>query len=177
VFRKKNNDVKPPVTCIWLSFNITAIEKWLESKRTIEPVERWSRDDEVHKHLITLLPQDPFLFYHDDKRTFSPGIGGFEYLDNKKIESLEWKWKRNYFFVLVTNETIPVFFAPLSEIFYLLQNRYPSSLSERNIDIEIDGGFCKQVHQYPIFGSGVGFRNELVDINFSCENANDLVQY
>ncbi|HEY5602798.1 MAG TPA: hypothetical protein VIM41_06790 [Gammaproteobacteria bacterium] len=177
MFRKNKTASTPPLTYIWLSFNISAMERWLESKHTINPISEWDDSDKTIKHLITLLPQDPFLFYHDDKRQFSPGIGGYEYPDIKVINSIEWRWNQEYFFVSITDETIPVFFAPLSEIFHFLQNKSPSSLTDHDIEIQIQDNYCKKVHQYPVFGTGVGFKNELVDISFVCANADNLVQY
>ena len=119
MFRKKDKESKPPLTYISLSFNISSMERWLENKQLIPPITTWDSTDEIIEHSITLLPQDPFLYYHNDKMQFSTDIGGYEYIDNKNVSSLEWGWNRVNFYVAITDRRIPVFYAPLLSLIHI----------------------------------------------------------
>jgi hypothetical protein len=130
-----------------------------------------------------LLPQDPFLFYHNDVNELSPAIGGFEYINSREVGSLEWKWDKTSFIVFITDEMIPVFFAPLTDIFYLLQHGAPKSnnlredVKGRLIETDYEDTFCHQVHMELLFSSGVSYRNSLVKLSVVPVTANNLVKY
>ncbi len=181
MFNKKNS--KPPLAYFQLSFNMTAMHNWVINKCTINPESEWDNSDVKKEYLITMLPQDPFLFYHNEVNDFSPAIGGFEYIEDKKIGSIEWKWDDRYFIVLITDEIIPIFFAPLDEIFFLLKNKKPNSenllkdMDGMVVDTGYGGNYCTEIYKNIIFTSGIAFSNSLVKLSVIYADATNLVKY
>lgn len=67
-FKKKQKYVAPKTTNFFLKFNLTAIKEWLKDKKEIQPQDRyqWDKSSHVRQYKITMLPHDPFLFYHEE---------------------------------------------------------------------------------------------------------------
>jgi len=185
IFNKSKDSPIPPLAYFNLEFNITAISKWVTDKQAIPADQKWNNEDITKNHLITMLPMDPFLFYHNDVNEYSPAIAGSESITDKELYAIEWQWTDSDFGVTVNEERHIIFLAPLDEIFYLLKNRKPISIYN-NASKDMDGGvinieqneeYCQQVYKKSVFGSGVSFSNSLVKFSLVYATASSVVLY
>lgn len=177
----KSKEIMPPLTYFHISFNATKMREWLTSRRGIAPESKWGRDDEVVQYEITMLPHDPFVFYHSKVNAFSSGIGGISSIDG--VGSIEWSWNQSIFYVLISDDRECVFGAPLNDIFYLLKNGRASS---DNIRADMDGrgigitGLSEHVNavfRTNLMSSGLSFSNELVRLAITPVGPDNMVQY
>jgi len=121
LFKKKPKYEAPITTNFFVSFNLTEIDKWLKNKDEVPPQKKseWNSISHVEEYKITMLPHDPFLFYHEGLRAFSTTISGGEYFDEYEID-IEWEWQgHERGFVFTANRFI-IFLAPIDEVRYLL---------------------------------------------------------
>lgn len=185
----KKGSVKPPVAIFQLEVNLTTIKHWLRNKQLISPDSVWDRNSELKKYKITMLPQDPFLFYHHGVNEFSPFIAGIDFIDDE-LESIEWGWGNNVFHVVLT-ESGPkgeplreiVFYCPLDDVFHLLIHRRAKSDNLRKdyegteIALSEKADFCHQVHRSIGWGSSLIFTNALVRLNVFVLGNSHVVRY
>lgn len=185
IFKKSKSSPIPPLANLNLEFNITAISKWVADKKSIPPDQKWNNDDVTKNHLITMLPMDPFLFYHNDVNEYSPAIAGSESIADDEVYAIEWQWTHSDFVVTVNNERHIIFLVPLEEILYLLKNRHPIPISD-NARKDMDGAvinidstekYCRQIYKEPFFRSGIIFSNSLVKFSVVYTTASNVVLY
>ena len=179
VFNKKKE--LPRLSYFTLKVNLAAIEKWIPNRRKIEPTtdKDW-KDFNTKEYQITILPTDPFTFYHNQANEFSPSIGGLDIINNEDVGCIEWAWNRSYFYVNVSEPRISIFLIPIDEIFHLLKTG--SNLSKQALgDTEViklgTDEELSEVYRARSTSYSLRYSNELVSLTVVCASPDDLVNY
>lgn len=136
-----------PLTYFRVSLNLTAINAWKKNKQIVEPVSRWDTADETEQYLITLLPQAPLLFYHNDANQFSLSLNGAKIIDKMDVGSVEWRWGNPYITVCLTDDRDIIFAITTAEIQGLLKNR---EITSNNIVRDIKNGTVLEVGDHEL---------------------------
>lgn len=121
-----------------IEFNLTAIDKWLDTGSKIEDIKKipkeWNGDDVKLSYYIDVLPngKSSDMYFHRKKSIISGSVGGIDYLENvdedleyyfknSKIKVLSWRpWRQ--FIGLDVNQNA-ILLAPVEEIVELQTNR------------------------------------------------------
>ncbi len=171
----------PLLSYFLLKVNLSAIEQWLPSqvKTNPCPTNDW-KNPKTKEYKITILPTDPFTFYHNQANEFSPSIGGLDILNNENIGCIEWAWTQSFFYVNVSEPRVPIFSVPIGEIFHLLKtgkNLSEKALRDKDtISLDIDEKF-NEIYRNRSSRFGITYSNELVSLSVVCASADDLVNY
>jgi len=179
VFKKTNK--LPLISYFTLKLNVDALKHWLPHQQKIIASSKsdWNSYD-IKEYKITILPTNPFTFYHNQVNEFSPSIGGMELIRNDVIKCVEWAWNQSFFYVNVSDPRITVFYIPIDEILHLLQTGQHLSqrlpIDEEVISLDIDRKFT-DFHRRRIYKNCLVYSNELVSLSVVCASASDLVPY
>jgi len=175
----------PPLAIFQLEYNFSAISRWVENKKAeIPPDHKWDTyNDVIRGHKITMLPMDPFLFYHNEVNEFSPAIAGGHSTGLNGFYDIEWGWNHTYFYASINEERHIIFLAPLEDIMYLLKHRRPKPMFDSLkkvldggiLELGVDDGYCRQIYKQAV--SGLIFSNSLFKLTVACDNANSIVLY
>lgn len=177
-----NKKIDLPKLCYFmLKVNLAAIEQWLPNQGKVEPTpEKDWKGFDTKEYKITILPTDPFTFYHNQANEFSPSIGGLDIISNENIGCIEWSWNQSYFCLNVSEPRVSIFAAPIDEMIHLLKTG--SNLSKQALgDKEViklgseelfDEIFRSRSTRYSLV-----YSNELVSLTLVCARPNDLVNY
>ncbi len=179
MFNKKK---EPPLLSYFiLKINLSAIEQWLPNQTKIDPIpdKDW-KSTKTKEYEITILPTDPFTFYHKQANEFSPSIGGLDVLKNESIGCVEWAWNQSYFYVNISEPRIPIFSVPIDEILHLLKAGKNLSTKaprvEEIISLDTDEKF-NEIHRNRSSRFALMYSNELVSLTIVCASADDFVNY
>jgi len=179
VFNKKID--LPKLSYFTLKVNLEAIEQWLCAQRRIEPTSEndWNGFD-VKEYQITILPTEPFTFYHKQANELSPSIGGLDIIKNENIGCIEWSWNESYFTLNVSEPRVSIFAAPLDEMFHLLKtgsNFSKQVLGDKEVIKLGSEELFDEVNRSRSTRYSLVYSNELVSLTLVCANPNDLVSY
>lgn len=183
VFNKKA--VLPKLSYFLLKVNLAAIEQWLPNQGKIDPIPKknWESFD-IKEYKITLLPSDPFVFYHNNVNEFSSSIGGTHVINNKNFIYIEWFWEGSYFYLSVSEPNsegrVPIFAAPIEEMFNLLKtgnNLSEQFLGDEKIIKLHSEGNHNEVYRSRSGRHSLAYSNSLVSLTLICASSNDLVSY
>lgn len=179
MFNKKKE--LPLLSYFILKLNLSAIEQWLSNQTKINPTpdHDW-QSNETKEYKITILPTDPFTFYHQQADEFSPSIGGIDVLNNENIGCVEWTWNQSYFYLNVSEPRVPIFSIPIDEILHLLKTgkNLSTKVAEDNkiISLDTDEKFSEtHLNRLPRFS--LKYSNELASLTIVSASADDLVNY
>jgi hypothetical protein len=179
VFNKKVE--LPKLSYLLLKVNLAAIEQWLPNQRKVTPTsgKNWEGFD-TKEYKITILPTDPFTFYHNQANEFSPSIGGLDIISNENIGCVEWSWNQSYFYLSVSEPRVSIFAVPIDEMIHLLKTG--SNLSKQVLgDEEViklgSGKLFDEVYRSRSTRYSLVYSNELVSLTLVCASPDDLVNY
>jgi hypothetical protein len=73
----------PKLSYLVLSVNLEATEQWMTNQRKIQPIPKkgWEGFN-TKEYKITILPTNPFTFYHSQVNEFQPSIDGLDIISN-----------------------------------------------------------------------------------------------
>jgi len=179
VFNKKIE--LPNLSYFTLKVNLAAIDLWLSNQGKIEPTpERDWKGFDTKEYQITILPTDPFTFYHNQANEFSPSIGGLDIIKNENIGCIEWSWNQSHFCLNVSEPRVAIFAVPIDEIFHLLKtgsNLSKQALGDKEViklgsEEPFDEVYRSRSTRYSLV-----YSNELVSLTLVCASPDDLVNY
>lgn len=179
MFNKKNEP--PNLAHFILKVNLMGLKQWIPNQSKVAgiPEKDWKSFD-TKEYEITILPTDPFTFYHKQPNEFSPSIGGMDILNDEAVGCIEWSWNQTHFCVNVSEPRIPVFAAPIDEILHLLKtgrNLATNILGDKEvISLGSDEKF-DEIHRSRSTRYALSYSNELVSLIVVCASADDLVNY
>ena len=177
----KNNKELPLLSYFILKVNISAVEKWMTNRQKIRaiPEKSW-KGSESKEYQITLLPTDPFTFYHNQANEFSPSIGGIDFIDQETISPIEWDWNKSFFYVNVSDPRITIFAVPIDEIFHLLRtgsNQSKQPLKDEEVISLGEGENFDEIYRNRTFQFSLRYSNELAALDVVRASPGDLVNY
>jgi hypothetical protein len=179
VFNKKIE--LPKLSYFILKVNLAAIQQWLPNQRKIEPTpEKDWKGCDTKEYKITILPTDPFTFYHNQADEFSPSIGGLDIISNEKIGCVEWSWNESYFYLNVSEPRVPIFSVPIDEMFHLLKtgnNLSKQALGDKEFITLGSDELFDEFYRSRSTRYSLAYSNELVSLTLICARSYDLVNY
>jgi hypothetical protein len=171
----------PKLSYFILKVNLAAIEQWLSNQRKILPSQEidWEKFD-VKEYKITILPTDPFTFYHNQANEFSPSIGGFDIISNNNISCIEWFWNQSYFCLTVSDPIVQIFAAPIDEMFHLLKtgrNLSGQPFNDKGVIKLGSDELFDELHRSGPISYSLKYSNELVSLTLVRSSPDDRVSY
>ncbi|MCG8314511.1 MAG: hypothetical protein MI976_14985 [Pseudomonadales bacterium] len=180
MFKKKKEITLPKLAYFTIEVNLEKLRDWVNQPRKIEPQSSWDwRHAEKLTYKITILPTDPFTFYHNAANEFSANVGGLD-LVGSPIDCLEWDWNQSYFYVNACEPRKTIFCISIDEIFYLLRNgRNASQTAGRDKEVISlnENELFDEVLRDRSLSAYVAYSNELASLSVVCASASDLVNY
>ena len=179
VFNKKAE--QPKLSYFTLKVNLAAIEQWLLNQEKIEPIpEKDWKGFNTKEYQITILPTDPFTFYHNQVNVFSPSIGGLDVIRHEVVGCIEWSWNQSHFLVSVSEPRITIFSAPIGEMLHLLKtgsNLSKNALGDKEVIKLGSDELFDDVHRLRVSRYSLVYSNELASLTLICASPDDLVHY
>jgi hypothetical protein len=178
----KRNRIHVSIAYIHLSFNVSALRKWLSNPAEVGIDDNWVREEDQISHSIDFLVKDD-LYFHRDANQFSHTVSGSHFVD-KEIGLIEWRVIENYLFVVLENhKLIPCVF-PLDEIRLLLKDGRTRSDNPKNdwkkgvvINIDEPNEYCKKVRKTVWLSYGLIYSNDIASLDFSVGSSSHFVDY
>ncbi|MBB3169965.1 hypothetical protein [Simiduia aestuariiviva] len=174
----------PKLTYFNLKVDISAIEAWIKNPKEIAVNTNFSNNGHnIKSFTITLLPNEPFLFYHNYLNEFSTTIAGSISIGDDNITTLEWEWDNKHFFVFTREPHQVLFCLPLSEIFPFLNGIMPTSTAngthgKTEIDILLAKElFSKQLTVSWMRNAFIKYENSLIELTLIRPSSSEKLLY